>query len=73
MNERSLPTSECKLQAFYAMNVRMSGLLRAARNDKAAALFSVTCNCKADRLLPNSKIKALNCEVESRSSLEMIQ
>jgi hypothetical protein len=34
MNERSLPTSDCKLQAFYAMNVSMAGLLRAARNDK---------------------------------------
>ena len=41
MDERSLPTSDCKLQAFYAMNVSMAGLLRAARNDKVAGFFTL--------------------------------
>lgn len=58
MDERSLPTSDCKLQAFYAMNVRMDGLLRAARNDKAAGFLYVTCN----------KVMC-HCEAESRGCL----
>ena len=44
MNERSLPTSECKWQAFYVKKFSMTGLLRIARNDKAAGFLYVTCN-----------------------------
>jgi hypothetical protein len=41
MNERSLPTSECKLQAFYVKKFSITGMLRAARNDKAAGFCAL--------------------------------
>ncbi len=68
MNERSLPTSDCKLQAFYAINVIMAGCFAllvmtngcAARNDKADRLLPVLAKLEAVVVFNSRKLSNLS-------------